>query len=736
MENLRKLKNLLLSKDFYLILILLVISFWLLSLNDLFSIIIILIVLCFFSYFIIKHNIKLFFIYIVIIIIIAINLFINNLKYQHQLEYFENHNYIIEDISLVVHVSLIDNYQKIKIKYQSFYYYCYLFDEDRLENIKPGTVIKIKGTLELPKAEELTGGFNYQKYLYYEKIIGIINLSQIKVIKNIIHYNLINFYISRYYDKFFDSLSSSYLKALLLGDKSALETDLKDSINSIGISHLFVVSGLHVSIIVLIIASICSKFKVNKIMEQVLTIIILFIYLVITSFLISVIRVFLGQILKFLNKDNKILTFNLFCINIIIAMILFPLKVFSLSFILTYLISGTIILSKQILKNKKNIVQMFLISIISTLITLPLILSISGSINILSIIYNLFYIPIVTYLILPSSIIVSFLPFLNIIYRYLIICFNFLINVNSKIIFGKIIFHSFNTVSILIYYFLLYLLLNKYELKKLTNNKKLAVVFLIFLLILKNINMFIFNFEISFLNIGLGDSTLIMYPNNSLNILVDTGEESEILTYLKKRGICRLDYLIISHGDSDHNAQLKNIVEEISVRNIIISRYDEITKNEINKLYIKPNVIVIKNTGIYKLNDAVINVLGPMKNYGNTNDNSLVFIMHINNFKILFTGDISSVVEKELLSKYQINVDIFKIAHHGSKYSSCSEFINGIIFKYAVAMNGYDNQFGFPNKEIIERFSGKILLNTNDFKTITFKKGLFDKTFYLKSKKT
>ena len=65
--------------------------------------------------------------------------------------------------------------------------------------------------------------------------------------------------------------------------------------------------------------------------------------------------------------------------------------------------------------------------------------------------------------------------------------------------------------------------------------------------------------------------------------------------------------LIISHGDSDHNAQLKNIVEEISVRNIIISRYDEITKNEINKLYIKPNVIVIKNTGIYKLNDAVIN---------------------------------------------------------------------------------------------------------------------------------
>ena len=110
--------------------------------------------------------------------------------------------------------------------------------------------------------------------------------------------------------------------------------------------------------------------------------------------------------------------------------------------------------------------------------------------------------------------------------------------------------------------------------------------------------------------------------------------------------------------------------------------------------------------------------------------------MNIKNFKILFTGDISSPIEKEIINKYKIKVDVLKIAHHGSKYSSCKEFIEGISFKYAIAMNGYDNQFNFPNREVIDRFNGYQLLNTIEYKTISFKMSVLDNKFYLKLKKT
>ena len=733
---LKRLKNILLSNNVYLVLILLVISFWLISLNNIIEIIIIFGLLIFFSYFIIKYNIYYFLIYLALIILVIINLLFNNYFYNKEINTHKQNNYFIEERCQVINVCNINNYQKIEIKINKYYYYFYLFDEEINSSIKPGTIINIKGFLELPSENELDGCFNYKEYLYYDKIIGTIEIEDYTIINYVFHYNLLSYYIGEYYDLFFDDLSSSYLKALILGEKTSLDNSLKDNINSIGISHLFVVSGLHVSIIVLIISFICSKFKVNKSLEQILTIIILFIYLIITSFLISVIRVFLSQILKFLNKSLKLSAFNLFSINVIIVMILFPLKVFSLSFILSYLISGMIILSKKILMNKSYIKQMLLISLISTLVTLPLVVNINGSINILSIFYNLLYIPLVTYIILPFSIIVSFIPILSFLYQYVIIIFNYLINLNAFIKVGNLIFPSFNTIISLIYYIFLYLILNKLEIKKLFNNKRLIILFSIFLLLFKNINFLNLNIEISFLNVGLGDSTLIIYPNNTLNILIDTGEEEEILTYLKKRGISRIDYLIISHGDSDHMGQLVNIVKELKVKNIVISKYDYNTVKVINSLFIKPNVIIIKELGIYNLKEVSINVISPIKNYNNTNDNSLVFIMNIDNFKILFTGDISSIVEKEIINKYKINVDILKVAHHGSKYSSCIEFINNVNFKIGIAMNGYDNQFGFPSSEVIERFKGYTLLNTLDFKTITFKKGIFEEKFYLKLKKT
>ena len=117
-------------------------------------------------------------------------------------------------------------------------------------------------------------------------------------------------------------------------------------------------------------------------------------------------------------------------------------------------------------------------------------------------------------------------------------------------------------------------------------------------------------------------------------------------------------------------------------------------------------------------------VLWPSSNQLDVNNNSLVIYSEIFNTKFLFTGDIEKEAEIKFARKYKnLCVDILKVAHHGSKTSSINEFLNCVKFRYAVAMNGYQNTYGFPHQTVVKRINGLenvMMLNTIEFGTITF----------------
>ena len=161
----------------------------------------------------------------------------------------------------------------------------------------------------------------------------------------------LNDIISRYYDNNFKY--SGFLKALVIGTKNDLDENLKEYIRIIGISHLFVVSGLHVGIIVSFFEKMLNVIKLKQEKKKYVIIPFLFLYLLITKFSVSVFRVTLSYLLKEFLK-NKYSPLDRMSINIIIVLLVNPFFIYAYSFILTYLISTMIIIISPLLPKKVN----------------------------------------------------------------------------------------------------------------------------------------------------------------------------------------------------------------------------------------------------------------------------------------------------------------------------------------------------------------------------------------------
>ena len=171
-------------------------------------------------------------------------------------------------------------------------------------------------------------------------------------------------------------------------------------------------------------------------------------------------------------------------------------------------------------------------------------------------------------------------------------------------------------------------------------------------------------------------------------------------------------------------------MQEIKVKNIITSYYE---KKNIFDYYYKYNphlkIYYFKKGYNFSFKNITINCLSPTYNLGDVNNNSLVFLLNVNNFKILFTGDIEAQGEKTL--DFNITCDILKIAHHGSKTSTTKEFLTKVQYDTAIIMNGYNNIFDFPSSLVVNRLKEKPYYVTSNEKTIIYQK-LFFKERYVK----
>lgn len=586
-------------------------------------------------------------------------------------------------------------------------------------NVSYGDYIYVYGVFKKPKENGNFNLFNYKRYLLSNKINYVVTASKITIIKknDNVFYTLKNNLLKRIESA---NRSKGYILAFLYADKSLIEKDIYTKYQKIGVSHLFAVSGMHVSLISIVLLKLLNKIKERK--RYIIVLIFLSIYLFLTNFTISMVRATFQFILFFINKsfklniDNSNLVLFLFSILVIIN----PYNIYNIGFLFSFIISFTLIRCSKLIKGK-FIIKSLKTSLISFFSSMPVLINNFFEVNFLGIILNIIYIPFVSYILFPLSLVTVLFPSLdNILYMF-ISYFEKITDFFSNIKFLSFSICKMNIFLIIIYYIIfIYILKRK---KKLIYKIIIVIISLIFLIN----NGRIVNNEVSILNVGQGDSSLIRLKNK--NILIDTGgninydiSKNILIPYFKSVGIKKIDYLVLTHGDYDHMGEAINLVENFKVEKVIFNcgPYNDLEQELIKvldkkkiKYYSCIKELNIDNNKLYFLQT---------KEYDNENDNSNVIYSELNVYKFMFMGDASVTTEKEIMNKYNLpDIDVLKVGHHGSKTSSSKGFINVINPKYSIISVGKNNRYGHPNKEVLENLSKSKIYRTDQDGSIMFK---------------
>mgnify|MGYP004492371561 FL=1 len=593
----------------------------------------------------------------------------------------------------------------------------YIDNDDEIKNFKSnysfGDKVYIEGEISVPNNNTIPNNFNYKDYLYHKYIYYIVKIDKIKMISknDNIFLNIKNSIYKR-----IDSIKyNDYLYAFILGKSYYIDSEVLNNYKINGITHLFALSGLHVSMFSSIILFILKKIKLNEKLSYLITSLFLIFFAFIASFTPSIVRSVLFFILSSINNVYYLYIKPKYLLYIVFSILIFinPFYIYDTGFILSFCISFFILLFNEKNKINNNLLSILVISILSTLSSLPIIINMSYEVNILGFINNLFFIPYVTYIVFPLSIIVVFISKLSFILNFLIIIMEYISKVSSNILNIKLIFPKMSLFLIIIYYVLLILIVKKINLKK---------IFIIYLSFLYFRCDFDKNNYVYFIDVGQGDSALIVTKNNK-SILIDTGGKvgsnyslmkSNVIPFFKSIGIRKLDYLFITHGDYDHAGYGIDLVNNFNVKNRFTNngKYNSLEK-KLNVKSFNNSYIKIDNVEIYSLNNKL---------YNNENSDSLVLLVIIDNYKLLFMGDASINTEKDIIDNYDIgDVFILKVGHHGSKTSSSEEFIDNVNPKYSIISVGKNNKFGHPNKEVLDNLSSSKIYRTDIDGSIMFK---------------
>lgn len=596
------------------------------------------------------------------------------------------------------------------------------YTEDNID-ISLGDKIEVTGTLKNPSNNTIFNLFNYKKYLYYNDIHYIMTASSINKISN--NTNII-YYLREKISSRIDNIykSNAYIKIFILGDNSLLDDETNESYRQNGISHLFSISGMHISLFASIILFVLKRISYNNYYNYGMIILFLLMYTLLVGSSPSVIRSLIMYILFSINKvlHLKIKNIDIMLIVLIIMLLINPYFLYNISFQYSYLISFTLVLfSYKLKKIKNNILKSLYISLISFLVSFPICIYNFYQVNIISILLNLLVIPLVNIFIFPLSLISFIIPKIS----YILSLFTSILQYISMFIYkydlGVINFSKPSIFMIIIYYIFIYLYLY---------NNKMIMIFII--MFIHKFNIYLDNkIKITILDVGQGDSLLMKFPYNKSNILIDTGGLAnsdysivinKTIPYLKSIGLNKLDYLVITHGDYDHMGESINLVNNFKVEKVIFNcgEFNDLEK-ELIKVLDKKKIkyySCIKELSIDKNKLYFLQT----KEYDNENDNSNVIYTDINNYKFMFMGDASTITEKEIMSKYNLpNIDVLKVGHHGSRTSSSIEFINEINPKYSIISVGKNNRYGHPNKDVLDNLKDSKIYRTDQDGSIMFK---------------
>lgn len=243
--------------------------------------------------------------------------------------------------------------------------------------------------------------------------------------------------------------------------------------------------------------------------------------------------------------------------------------------------------------------------------------------------------------------------------------------------------------------------------------------------------------EVHFLDVGQGDSTLITCGEHAM--LIDAGDDSKgttIWNYLKKQKVEKLDYLVLTHPDSDHIGGAPVIITKFQIDKVFVSNFEKDTKTYLKLIQSLDNKRLKYTTPKagtqYSLGSATITILAPNDEYDNPNDASVALLVENGENRFLFTGDAGEDAEQDMTQNgLSLAADVYKVGHHGSRTATSEDFFEAVNPSCAVISCGEGNSYGHPHAQTLNTLRANgvkvyrtdedgVIIATSDGKDITF----------------
>lgn len=604
------------------------------------------------------------------------------------------------------------------------------------EYIIPYNEVSLSGKFQGNKQYKNLYGFYYDRFMLNDNVGAILIADYNPEIKSsrspsrfFSHavYNL-KCHIEGIVEKYTDNNTSAVMKGVLFGDTSKIVNEDMENFKKAGIIHIFAVSGYNIWLIYFVLSYLLFFPKHSVKIKTIIIMIILFIYTLMSGCTPSVVRAFIIAAVMLSGKliGKKADPLTSLSLGALMILIFNPLSIHDVGFQLSFMsVASMIFIFPELRKYKlpihDKIKDMILTTISVEIGILPIIISNFNNIPLLSVLSNLFIIPLASLFTIAGLLMLPAGMLFQVFAQILGTCANFICSIMLWIcdLLGSIPYSNLNVVSpnlleIIIYYFAVAIVF-----KIIKTGEKFKKIFLsgfmLIILISIIIESFPANLEICFLDVGQGDSIYIRTPDKK-HILIDGGGKTEnaysdldigrdvLIPFLYKKGVNRIDLMVSSHSHDDH---LKGLVP---VLNSFNTDFFVKTASGTQDSYVQ-----IKESGLIN-NDSLIDVrcgdmieagqyvklyiLAPVETIEDDNDSSVVIKLVYNDFIALFTGDISSRVEEEILQE-GLKSDILKIPHHGSITSLNNQFLDAVN-PYAAIICVGRNSFGHPSGEVVK----------------------------------
>lgn len=630
--------------------------------------------------------------------------------------------------------SVSSNVQYLYLKSNSFSKSNVLVYDSHFTEVSHGDVITVTGTEQIFESARNPGNFDSAFYYACQNVGYALFAENIKAIAQK-PYSLQEWLYQvklSWKEKLIEQMgdkNGGVLAAMLLGEKSEMDEDIKELYQKNGIGHILAISGLHISFVGLGLYKLLKRSGMGYIWSGILSFVFLTLYVCMIGSSVSVIRAYIMLLLR-IGADIAGRVYDMLTALMLAAAItvcIQPLYLMDGSFLMSYgAILGLLFILpnlKKCILRKGKFVDGLLASVSVNLMLFPVLLWFYFEFPLYSLFWNLVVIPLMSMVLgcgMLGSAMLFCCPTLGgmclRVCKLILEGYEWIGRLGSTLPLSRVVFGKPEWWKMVCYYAILMIVL--WYIHRVQKPKRWVWCVMLPVLLLMPVSE-PSNFTVTMLDVGQGDGVFLRGPEGK-TYLIDGGSSDveqvgkfRIEPFLKSQGVGTLNYVFLTHGDADHcNGILEMLNRQgfgVRIETLVLPLnfvQDEMLM-EVYQTACKAKVTVLVMETGQTLQEGVLEIrcLQPGKGEKlSGNEGSLVLDIRYKDFSMLCTGDVEGDGEKMLTEKLRgQSYDVLKVAHHGSRFSTSVEFLDSVNAEIALISSGVNSGYNHPHEETVRR---------------------------------